>query len=60
MIDRGRFRGDATDKEEGSRAGSLYPPQTRPRPETVSKAMVAEMRQDNLIQFERLEEAADR
>lgn len=60
MSDRGRSRGDEACKEQASRSGSLYPPRMRPLAETVSRAMVREMQGENLIQFERLEEAVDR
>lgn len=63
MSDRSRptSRGDEACKDGGgARAGGLYPPRNRPLAETVSRAMVKEMQEENLIQFERLEEAVDR
>lgn len=60
MSDRARSRDDEAHTESAKRAGSLYPTRTRPPAETVSRAMVEEMREQNLVQFERLEEAVDR
>lgn len=60
MSDRGHSRGDEACEEQGSRSGSLYPPRFRPPAKMVSRAMVKEMQKENLIQFERLEEAVDR
>eukprot|EP00903_Cladosiphon_okamuranus_P015992 g14770.t1 len=58
MSERGRSKRDEAGTE--SRSGSLYPTRIRPGSETLSAAMVKEMQEENLDQFERLEEAADR
>lgn len=60
MTNRGHLRDDDPLAGGRSRSGSLYPPPTRPLAETLSSAMVKEMQEENLVEFERLEEAVDR